>query len=278
VLFTTAYTNFAFIIAYITVMVGILTLTTISYDEFENGMGYLFMLPVSRREYVGEKYLFSIVTTLPGLAAVSVFFALLERTVASLTRLSTLEQLFSPLFFYGTVTVLPQTLLFSSILFVGASLLSFFFGTPLLQGNVSWYYKRTEGEIFPVFRAFLWYASFRKWLKVLVVYLLLFLKKAFWTVLLLLPAGILYFAYCISVMYRADAWQSFILFFLSTGLAAGWLVSALIVCYRYFLVPYILADNPRVRILTAFRSSVQIMKGKKRSALRWICRFCPIIF
>ena len=73
VLFTTAYTNFAFIIAYITVMVGILTLTTISYDEFENGMGYLFTLPVSRREYVAEKYLFSIMTTLPGLASVSVF-------------------------------------------------------------------------------------------------------------------------------------------------------------------------------------------------------------
>ncbi len=209
------------------------------------------------------------------LAAVSVFFALLERTVASLTRLSTLEQLFSPLFFYGTVTVLPQTLLFSSILFVGASLLSFFFGTPLLQGNVSWYYKRTEGEIFPVFRAFLWYASFRKWLKVLVVYLLLFLKKAFWTVLLLLPAGILYFAYCISVIYRADAWQSFILFFLSTGLAAGGLVSALIVCYRYFLVPYILADNPKVRILTAFRSSVQIMKGKKAERFALDLSFLP---
>lgn len=79
VLFTTAYTNFAFIIAYITVMVGILTLTTISYDEFENGMGYLFTLPVSRREYVGEKYLFSIVTTLPGLAAVSAFSFVFSR-------------------------------------------------------------------------------------------------------------------------------------------------------------------------------------------------------
>lgn len=73
VMFLTAYTNFAFVISYITVMVGILTLSTISYDDFENGMGYLFTLPVSRKEYVGEKYLFSIITTLPGLAVVSVF-------------------------------------------------------------------------------------------------------------------------------------------------------------------------------------------------------------
>lgn len=72
VMFMTAYTNFTFVIVYITMMVGVLTLTTISYDDFENGMGYLLTLPVSRREYVGEKYLFSIVTTLPALAAVSV--------------------------------------------------------------------------------------------------------------------------------------------------------------------------------------------------------------
>lgn len=78
-MFMTAYTNFAFIIAYITVMIGILTLTTISYDEFENGMGYLFTLPVSRKEYVAEKYLFSIVTTLPGLAAVSGFSFVFSR-------------------------------------------------------------------------------------------------------------------------------------------------------------------------------------------------------
>ncbi len=79
VIFMTAYTNFAFVISYFTIMIGILTLTTISYDEFENGMGYLFTLPVSRREYVGEKYLFSIVTTLPGLAAVSVFSFVFSR-------------------------------------------------------------------------------------------------------------------------------------------------------------------------------------------------------
>lgn len=79
VMFMTAYTNFAFIISYITIMVGILTLTTISYDEFENGMGYLFTLPVSRREYVREKYLFSIVTILPGLAAASGFSAVFSR-------------------------------------------------------------------------------------------------------------------------------------------------------------------------------------------------------
>ena len=63
--------NLSFVISYITVMMGMLTLTTISYDEHENGMGYLFTLPVSRKGYVREKYLFGIMTTLPVLAVVS---------------------------------------------------------------------------------------------------------------------------------------------------------------------------------------------------------------
>ncbi len=63
--------SLSFVISYITVMMGMLTLTTIGYDEHENGMGYLFTLPVSRKGYVREKYLFGIMTTLPVLAVVS---------------------------------------------------------------------------------------------------------------------------------------------------------------------------------------------------------------
>lgn len=64
-------TSLSFIISYISVMMGMMTLTTISYDDYENGMGYLFTLPVSRKEYVREKYLFGYMTTVPVLAAVS---------------------------------------------------------------------------------------------------------------------------------------------------------------------------------------------------------------
>ena len=71
-------TSPSFVIIYITVMMGMLTLTTISYDEHENGMGYLFTLPVSRKGYVREKYLFGIMTTLPVLAVVSALACLVS--------------------------------------------------------------------------------------------------------------------------------------------------------------------------------------------------------
>ena len=72
-------TSFSFVISYITVMTGMLTLTTISYDDHENGMGYLFTLPISRKGYVQEKYLFGFMTTMPVLAAVSAAAFLVSR-------------------------------------------------------------------------------------------------------------------------------------------------------------------------------------------------------
>ncbi len=34
------------------------TVSTISYDEYDNGYPFLFTLPITRRQYVNEKYLF----------------------------------------------------------------------------------------------------------------------------------------------------------------------------------------------------------------------------
>ncbi|MDE7366968.1 MAG: ABC-2 transporter permease, partial [Lachnospiraceae bacterium] len=40
-----------------------LSLSTISYDEYENSDSYLFSLPITRTEYVKEKYLFAFMNT-----------------------------------------------------------------------------------------------------------------------------------------------------------------------------------------------------------------------
>lgn len=47
-----------FMISYMAVASALLTLGTISYDEFDNGYAYLFSLPIPRKTYVLEKYLF----------------------------------------------------------------------------------------------------------------------------------------------------------------------------------------------------------------------------
>ncbi len=49
----------SFIMGYLTIVISIFSLSSISYDEFNNGNAFLFTLPVTRRKYVLEKYLFS---------------------------------------------------------------------------------------------------------------------------------------------------------------------------------------------------------------------------
>lgn len=46
----------SFCIGYAAMMMAILLLGTISYDEHENGMSFLLTLPVGRKEYVFSKY------------------------------------------------------------------------------------------------------------------------------------------------------------------------------------------------------------------------------
>ena len=47
-----------FLVTYMGVMCMFFVLSTISYDEFDNGNAFLFSLPISRKDYVLEKYLF----------------------------------------------------------------------------------------------------------------------------------------------------------------------------------------------------------------------------
>lgn len=52
--------DISFIVVYMAIIGTTLTSSTISYDEFDNGNAFLFSLPVSRKDYVLEKYLFSL--------------------------------------------------------------------------------------------------------------------------------------------------------------------------------------------------------------------------
>lgn len=49
--------------SYITFLIAYFALSTINYDEYDNGMAFLMTLPVSRRIYVSEKYLLTVLLT-----------------------------------------------------------------------------------------------------------------------------------------------------------------------------------------------------------------------
>ena len=52
----------SFVVGYITIIFSLFTVSTISYDEFDNCYLFLMTLPVSRKNYVNEKYLFALLS------------------------------------------------------------------------------------------------------------------------------------------------------------------------------------------------------------------------
>lgn len=68
-------TDGSFMIGYLTMISAILTIGTISYDEFDNGYPFLLTLPVTRGSYVTAKYLFCLLGDLVGWAAAAAIFA-----------------------------------------------------------------------------------------------------------------------------------------------------------------------------------------------------------
>lgn len=48
----------AFVMGYLPFVFCIYVMSSISYDEFDNGLAFLMVLPVSRKQYVTEKYIF----------------------------------------------------------------------------------------------------------------------------------------------------------------------------------------------------------------------------
>ena len=71
----------SFVVGYTSALLGILGLSTLGFDEHENGFPFLFSLPVDAKTYVNEKYLLCILLDLAGL-----IFGMLLFFLACLTR------------------------------------------------------------------------------------------------------------------------------------------------------------------------------------------------
>lgn len=61
-------TDGSFVIGYLTMLCAILTISTISYDEYDNGYPFLFTLPITKKIYVLSKYLFCLFGGMAGWA------------------------------------------------------------------------------------------------------------------------------------------------------------------------------------------------------------------
>ena len=204
-----------------------------------------------------------------------VFFSSLEQLIVSAAGKSTVEQIFTPFILYGSAAFYPSVLIFASIIFVGCQVLFFLVRAPFSLGSPGWYYKAVCSGVSPVSSAFFWYTSFKRWIKALAFDFLLLIKKLFWLFLFLLPAiGTLVLHY-FAVVSRSEGWIVTLLLILLIGFTALGFIFSRIVCYRYFLVCYLLAEDPSLKLRAAFRNSVTLLKGKKGDLFRLDLSFLP---
>lgn len=68
ILFLLVLNDPTFSIWYMTIALSSFVMSTISYDSYNGGEAYLFSLPISRKEYVREKYVYNFIMT--GIAVV----------------------------------------------------------------------------------------------------------------------------------------------------------------------------------------------------------------
>lgn len=72
-LFTFVNGDPTFAIPYVTMMLCMFSVGTISYDEYDNGGAYLFSLPITRKVYVAEKYVYGFGLCLAAIMVSAVF-------------------------------------------------------------------------------------------------------------------------------------------------------------------------------------------------------------
>lgn len=70
--------NSAFILGFIPFVMTMFTISTVAYDEFENGNAFLFTLPISRSLYVKEKYVFSLILGMGSLLIATILTVVFE--------------------------------------------------------------------------------------------------------------------------------------------------------------------------------------------------------
>ena len=97
-----------FVTGYITIIMSVFAATSVSYDEYENCFSFLLVLPVSRKEYVNEKYVFS---------GILIFSAwLVGLTVGSVFRIIRGEPVLSAEWLAGCFSYITVAVVFLSLM------------------------------------------------------------------------------------------------------------------------------------------------------------------
>lgn len=136
---------------------------------------------------------------------------------------------------------------------------------PMVQGTFRWFYRRTGGANEGVSEVFHYYESGRGYKRSIGLKFQIDLRMFLWSLLMVVPLMVITIAVIImSASGQGDETTAMpILILLIFGWTILTTVVITIVQLRYFLAPYVLADNPELTAGQALKSGIKQMRGHK---------------
>ncbi|MGN1343969.1 MAG: ABC-2 transporter permease [Traorella sp.] len=132
--------DISFIIGYLAIVIQMFTISSISYDEYDNGYAFMFTLPISRKIYVQEKYLFGILMSIIGVGSaflITLIYLCFSQQLNELVDLTILCLTYIPVLFVFISLMIPIQLKFGGekgrMAFVGIVGVIFLLGYLLWQ-------------------------------------------------------------------------------------------------------------------------------------------------
>ena len=123
-----------FIVTYAMILLLFMTVSTVSYDDFDNGMPFIFTLPVDRKTYVLEKYVLGLSAAVIGwlgavLINVAYIFILGEKAGGSISDMLISAAMIFPVALIMWEVLLPVQLKFGAekarvVLFIVAGVIA----------------------------------------------------------------------------------------------------------------------------------------------------------
>lgn len=177
--------------------------------------------------------------------------------------------------FRAAANIAPASIAITALV----SLLVFFIMTPLRQGILRWYYRRTGGEREGVTGIFHYFETAAGYFRALWLNFLIGLRMFLWTLLLMVPLVLL--TGLLSVAGRAGrATRTFAMLLVFVWMTIACVV-IVIIGLRYFLAPYLLAEHPEYKARAAIREGVKLVRGCKGSVflfgLSFLLWYLPLL-
>lgn len=198
-----------------------------------------------------------------------VLFALLSCAVFSVLPYFILKLLS----FSGLSRTLTAAAVFLLLTFLMAVILS-----TVSMGEKAWYSGRLTIKKQCGKRLRFWFKP-KHSLKAFGLYAAVFLLKTAWTLAFLSPALLVFTSATLVAFYGGiELWLSVSLGAGGTLLLITGLIFRFITVQRYFLAPYLLADNPRLDIIRTLKQSKNLSDGQLFRIAKYKLKFLPAFF